>query len=1267
MTKRADGGRLAKLAVLAGGLAAAAAGFAYLSVLPGITGAAAIAFAALAAGSGFGAALAQKRSAAALTAIEADIAALKAKGTEAHLHAPLLKEAVGSVLKGAEERAGEAAVLAEASAAQAKEASAVLALTDKAVARAVFSGEGKLLEAGRGFLSLTGYDEEEAKTLRWDEFCADADTFWNEMAGGEEAAGTIKLLRKDGTAVEVEASGADADGRIAVCFQDFSTLKNAEAAASKAEARFQNAPTATLVLDPEGRMVAANRAMRVMTKEHRELASRWPAVAARGAGEEMHLFGRDMAEQRRAFADRAKLPLSISVTSGDRAVELTVSGVWSADGSHGGNVAEWREVTEEAARERLLEAVDRNQGLIEFSPDGTVLSANDIILGWFGYAREEVVGKPHSLLAGRGEAATSSYTEFWAKLRSGTPQSGTFRRFAKDGEVVWLHATYMPVLGADGEVVKIVQTAADVTDQTDEDLRRKALLAALDRSQAMVEFDLEGNILDANDLFLDSLGYTRAEVVGRHHSIFVTEEERSSDAYRAFWAKLGRGEFDSGRYQRVGKGGKAVHIQATYNPVLDASGRPVRVVKFAADITEAEVLAEEAACKSATFEQGSAPITLLSRDLVIQHINPAATELFMQNAESFGPHWSEFDAERLVGLSVRKFEAIESAFFDRLNDPANLPLRISLAVGGLEFDLRMGMVHDRRGEHVGYTMEWNDVTEASAATSLVDALDKRQAIIEFTPEGMVTTANAVFLDRMGYRLEEVVGEYHRIFVGGEEAQSAAYAGFWTELARGEHQIGEIERRTKSGERVFLQASYVPIRNSAGEVYKVVKVATDVTERVATHRQAELEQARVTKENEQVVTHLARGLKSLSEGDLSVELNDLFPEDYRQIRYDFNDAVSKLRAGEELRIRTSQEQEEVVTRLASALEGLSNGVLNQEIDDTFPRQYEQLRTDFNQAIARLREVMEAIVVTAETIQHGSGDISKGADDLSKRTENQAATLEETAAALDQITSTVRTTAEGAAEASRVASDTREEAQVSGEVVSSAVAAMGEIEKSSSHISQIITVIDDIAFQTNLLALNAGVEAARAGDAGRGFAVVAQEVRALAQRSSDAAKEIKQLISTSSEQVERGVDLVGRAGEALSAIVTRVESVTALVANIAESAKEQSTSLLEVNQAMNRMDEVTQENAAMVEQSTAASHRLAQSSAALIERVTHFDTGAEIKVAVTPQTNGDGEEPSTASVPAQPPVIQQREAAQAFFAGVGGAAEKFENLDDNWEEF
>ncbi|MDP3747533.1 MAG: HAMP domain-containing methyl-accepting chemotaxis protein [Phenylobacterium sp.] len=311
------------------------------------------------------------------------------------------------------------------------------------------------------------------------------------------------------------------------------------------------------------------------------------------------------------------------------------------------------------------------------------------------------------------------------------------------------------------------------------------------------------------------------------------------------------------------------------------------------------------------------------------------------------------------------------------------------------------------------------------------------------------------------------------------------------------------------------------------------------------------------------------------------------------------------AGEEA--ATARGQALVVGSFGEGLERLAEGDLTYRMKGELPPAYLKLQSDFNLAAAKLQNTLGVVVGAAAGMRSGAGEISTAADDLSQRTEQQAASLEETAAALDEITATVRRTAEGASHARKVVETARSDAAEGADVVKRATSAMDEIEGSSRQIGQIIGVIDEIAFQTNLLALNAGVEAARAGEAGKGFAVVASEVRALAQRSAEAAKEIKALIMSSSAQVGTGVELVAATGKALQRIVIQVAEINGIVAEIAASAQEQATGLQQVNTAVNHMDQVTQQNAAMVEESTAASHSLANEAAELATLVAQFRTG------------------------------------------------------------
>ncbi|SUS03252.1 Chemotaxis protein [uncultured Defluviicoccus sp.] len=412
-----------------------------------------------------------------------------------------------------------------------------------------------------------------------------------------------------------------------------------------------------------------------------------------------------------------------------------------------------------------------------------------------------------------------------------------------------------------------------------------------------------------------------------------------------------------------------------------------------------------------------------------------------------------------------------------------------------------------------------------------------------------------------------------------------------------------------------------------------------------------------------VTQMTDAMRKLAQGDNTITIPAEGRGDEIGLMADavgtFKKAAIEKEAMEAAAKEAARQQAVVVETLSNGLAALSNGVLTSRFDADVSPEYRKIRDDFNSAVSQLQDAMKVIIANVQGIRSGADEISHAADDLSRRTEQQAASLEETAAALDEITATVRKTADGARQANTVVADTRGEAERSGEVVRKAVAAMGAIEQSSRQIAQIIGVIDEIAFQTNLLALNAGVEAARAGEAGRGFAVVASEVRALAQRSSDAAKEIKTLINASTQQVESGVDLVNRTGDALQKIVVKVAEISGLVSEISASTQEQSSGLAQVNTAVNQMDQVTQQNAAMVEQSTAASHSLAKEATELSELASKFDIGGTVAA----------HKPAAKAAPKRAAPVAHRPAPARTLPTQGNAALKpvAENDEDTWEDF
>ena len=474
--------------------------------------------------------------------------------------------------------------------------------------------------------------------------------------------------------------------------------------------------------------------------------------------------------------------------------------------------------------------------------------------------------------------------------------------------------------------------------------------------------------------------------------------------------------------------------------------------------------------------------------------------------------------------------------------------------------------------------------------SKMAAIGRSQAVIEFNLDGTIIDANQNFTETMGYTLEEIRGVHHRLFVDPERVASPDYAAFWRELNAGQFLARKFRRLAKGGREVWLQASYNPVFGPDGRPTKVIKLAIDITaeEQEAARRETQ-------------------------------------------------------------RIEAEQAQNLLVEALGGALARLSAGDLTARIDAPVQGAHIRVRDDYNAAVESLRQTLGQALQAVAGLRGGVSEISSASDDLSRRTEQQAASLEETAAALDQITATVKRSADGARQASSAAVGARAEADRSGEVVRQAIAAMDGIKRSSTQISDIIGVIDEIAFQTNLLALNAGVEAARAGEMGRGFAVVASEVRALAQRSAEAAKQIKTLITTSGQEVAQGVNLVNETGSALSAIAVKVAEMDALISEIAASAQEQATGLSQVNSAVNQMDQVTQQNAAMVEETTAAAMSLKTETEQLAQLVERFDTGeAPVQTRVHDLSQGGG------------PVPLARERARIrAYAGGGAAA--------GWEEF
>jgi methyl-accepting chemotaxis protein len=658
-----------------------------------------------------------------------------------------------------------------------------------------------------------------------------------------------------------------------------------------------------------------------------------------------------------------------------------------------------------------------------------------------------------------------------------------------------------------------------------------AKLVAIDKVQSIIEFAMDGTILYANDNFLSAMGYAFDEVVGQHHRIFVDPAHARSPEYVQFWQRLNDGQFEFAEYKRLGKGGREVWIQASYNPLLDARGRPFKVVKYATDVTQLKLHAADSAGQIDAIGKSQAVIEFALDGTVL-----AANENFLQTLgyrldEIQRQHHRMFVEPQYANSSEyqRFWQRLREGHYERGEYKR-------LGKGGREVWIQASYnpILDLNGKPCKVVKYATDVTEQKLKNAdhagQIAAIGKSQAVIEFAMDGTILNANDNFLRALGYPLSEVKGKHHRMFLDAEYARSDEYRQFWQRLNVGEYQSGEFRRIAKGGREVWIQASYNPILDLNGKPWKVVKYATDITQQKLAYIQ------------------LTNVVDALSRGDLTVSMSGEFGGDQAA-----------------------------------------------------------LQAKLNSTIESLATLMSRIEHSVGTVGSAAHDIAEGNGNLNTRTQAQASSLQETAASMEELTATVKQNADNASQANQLAAGARDAAEKGGQVVDSAVSAMAAITESSKKVSDIISVIEQIAFQTNMLALNAAVEAARAGDQGRGFAVVAAEVRTLAQRSASAAKEIKTLIQDSQEKVDQGSKLVNRSGATLHAIVGSVKKVSDIIGEIDEASDRQASGIDQINTAVAEMDRNTQQNAAMVEQATAASESLMEQARNMSALVSFFQIG------------------------------------------------------------
>ncbi|TQV86714.1 PAS domain-containing protein [Aliikangiella coralliicola] len=614
-------------------------------------------------------------------------------------------------------------------------------------------------------------------------------------------------------------------------------------------AALENLNTAIMTVNTDLEISFVNVALeRLLNKLKHEFSNNWPDFSGDRdflVGKKIQKLHPELEQFSSKITDKNNLPNAISLSIGELSIRLDISACLDGEGELLGATIAWADVTVEKEREALnndfagqIAAIGKSQAVIEFNMDGTIITANDIFLNAMGYSLNEIQGKHHSMFAAPGVKESADYKAFWEKLNQGEFETGEYKRIGKGGKEVWIQASYNPIFDLNGKPYKVVKYASDVSAQKLANADSSGQIEAISKSQAVIEFNMDGTIIKANDIFLGAMGYSLEEIQGKHHSMFAPPGVKESSEYKEFWEKLNRGEFEAGEYKRVGKGGKEVWIQASYNPIFDLNGKPYKVVKYASDVT-AQKLANadssgqiEAISKSqAVIEFNMDGTIIIANDIFLGAMGYSLEEIQGKHHSMFAPPGVKESAEYKEFWEKLNRGEFEAGEYKRVGK------------GGKEVWIQASYnpIFDLNGKPYKVVKYASDVTEQKLTNAdysgQIEAISKSQAVIEFNMDGTIIIANDIFLGAMGYSLEEIQGKHHSMFAPPGVKESAEYKEFWEKLNRGEFEAGEYKRIGKGGNEIWIQASYNPIFDLNGKPYKVVKYATDITEQTRIFHEA----------------------------------------------------------------------------------------------------------------------------------------------------------------------------------------------------------------------------------------------------------------------------------------------------------------------------------------------------------------------------------------------------------------------------------------------